>query len=324
MASIDRIKNHVADELKQFDRYFTQVMHTDIFLLNLVMKYLMRRKGKQMRPMLVFLSAKLLGKPNDSTYTAAALIEILHTATLIHDDVVDQSFERRGFFSINALWKSKVAVLVGDYLLAKGLLLAVDKKEFALLNLVSDAVKEMSEGELLQIKNSRKLRLTESEYFEIIRKKTATLISCCSACGAQSIGSSEEKIKQMQRFGENLGMAFQIKDDLLDYQINNLTGKPLGNDVQEKKLTLPLIHALECADIFERKSIIRIMKNSDKSPKKFHTVLQFIEKYNGLDYAMTRMEEYAQQAINELKDFTGAETYEMLKEFVAFTTQRNK
>lgn len=324
MASIDRVKNHVADELKEFDKYFTQIMHTDIFLLNLVMKYLMRRKGKQMRPMLVFLSAKLLGNPNDSTYTAAALIEILHTATLIHDDVVDQSYERRGFFSINALWKSKVAVLVGDYLLAKGLLLAVDKKEFALLNLVSDAVKEMSEGELLQIKNSRKLRLTELEYFEIIRKKTATLISCCSACGAQSIGSSEEKIKQMQRFGENLGMAFQIKDDLLDYQINNLTGKPLGNDIQEKKLTLPLIHALECAVTSERKAIIRLMQNSDKSPKKFQAVLQFIQKYNGLEYAISRMEAYAQQAIHELETFRGAETYEMLKEFVTFTTQRNK
>ncbi len=324
MASIDRIKNHVADELMEFDKYFTQVMHTDILLLNLVMKYLMRRKGKQMRPMLVFLSAKLLGKPNDSTYTAAALIEILHTATLIHDDVVDQSYERRGFFSINALWKSKVAVLVGDYLLAKGLLLAVDKKEFELLHLVSDAVKEMSEGELLQIKNSRKLGLTELEYFEIIRKKTATLISCCSASGAQSIGSSEEIIKQMQRFGENLGMAFQIKDDLLDYQINNLTGKPLGNDIQEKKLTLPLIHALECAEPSERKAIIRLMQNADKSPKKFQTVLQFIQKYDGLDYAITRMEAYAQQAIRELEAFTEAETYEMLKEFVTFTTQRNK
>lgn len=277
-----------------------------------------------MRPMLVFLSAKLFGKPGDSTYTAAALIEILHTATLIHDDVVDQSYERRGFFSINALWKSKVAVLVGDYLLAKGLLLAVDKKEFSILHLVSDAVKEMSEGELLQIKNSRKLRLTESEYFEIIRKKTATLISCCSACGAQSIGSSEEKIKQMQRFGENLGMAFQIKDDLLDYQINNLTGKPLGNDIQEKKLTLPLIHALECSDVSERRTILRILQNSDKSPKKFQTVLQFIQKYKGLEYAKTRMEAYAQKAMQELEAYAESETYEMLKEFVAFTTQRNK
>jgi octaprenyl-diphosphate synthase len=299
-------------------------MHTDIFLLNLVMKYLLRRKGKQMRPMLVFLTARLYGKPNDSTFTAAALIEILHTATLIHDDVVDQSNERRGFFSINALWKSKIAVLVGDYLLAKGLLLAVDKKEYALLSLVSDAVKEMSEGELLQIKNSRKLKLTEIEYFEIIRKKTATLISCCSACGAQSIGCSPENIIRMQRFGEYLGIAFQIKDDLLDYQINNITGKPLGNDVQEKKLTLPLIHALEQASSAERRRIFSLMHRTDKSPKKFQSVLDFIQNHEGITYAAGKMDEFAQRAVNELDASVNAETREILKEFVAYTIQRNK
>lgn len=324
MVSIDHIRNHIAEDLKEFDTYFNQVMHTDIFLLNLVMKYLLRRKGKQMRPMLVFLTARLYGKPNCSTFTAAALIEILHTATLIHDDVVDQSYERRGFFSINALWKSKIAVLVGDYLLAKGMLLAVDNKEYALLSLVSDAVKEMSEGELLQLKNSRKLKLTEPEYFEIIRKKTATLISCCSASGVQSIGCSPEIVTRMQRFGEYLGIAFQIKDDLLDYQINNITGKPLGNDVQEKKLTLPLIHALEQASSAERRKILSLMHRTDKSPEKFQSVLHFIQNHEGITYAIAKMDEYAQRAVNELDESVNSDTRDILKEFVAYTIQRNK
>lgn len=324
MASIDQIRQHISIELKQFDTYFSKVMKTDVPLLNLVMKYLLRRKGKQMRPMLVFLSAKLLGNPTDSTYTAAALIEILHTATLIHDDVVDDSNERRGFFSINALWRSKIAVLVGDYLLARGLLLAVNNKEYDILEIFAGAVREMSEGELMQIKNSRKLQITESQYFEIIRKKTATLISCCSSCGAISVRASDETTIKMKRFGELLGIAFQIKDDLLDYQINNLTGKPVGNDIQEKKLTLPLIHALESAQGTERQSIIKLMGNGNKSLHKFNEVLAFIQRNGGIVYAEAKMNEYARRALDELADFSNVEIRQALEDFVFFTIQRNK
>jgi octaprenyl-diphosphate synthase len=324
MSSIDKIKFHVKDELKQFDDYFNKVMKTRVPLLNLVMNYLLRRKGKQMRPLLVFLSAKLHGMPTDSTFTAAALIEILHTATLIHDDVVDNSNERRGFFSINALWKSKVAVLVGDYLLAKGLLLAVEKKEYELLNLVANAVKEMSEGELLQIKNSRKLKISESEYFEIIRKKTATLLACCSASGAKSVGCSVETVEKMQNFGEFLGIAFQIKDDLLDYQSNSSTGKPAGNDIQEKKLTLPLIHALERSNTTERIRILRILNNSDNSSKKFKEVLAFINKYDGIDYAEDQMNNYILQASKSISDYNGSPMHEALESFVDYVVKRNK
>jgi len=324
MSSIDQIRQHISDELKQFDGYFNQVMDTRVPLLNIVLKYLLKRKGKQMRPILVFLSARLHGTPNDSTYTAAALIEILHTATLIHDDVVDESNERRGFFSINALWKSKVAVLVGDYLLAKGLLLAVENKEYEILDLFADAVKEMSEGELLQIRNSRKLKISESEYFEIIRKKTATLLSCCSSSGAKSVGCPDETVKKMQKFGELLGLAFQIKDDLLDYQINSLTGKPAGNDIQEKKLTLPLIHALEKSGISERNRILRIMNNSDRSSRKFHEVLGFINKFDGIRYAEDQMNGYASRALQELEGFNSNNAYGALKSFVDYVIHRNK
>jgi octaprenyl-diphosphate synthase len=324
MSSIDQFKHPITEELKQFDVYFAKVMKTNVPLLNVVMRYLLHRKGKQMRPILVFLSAKLLGTPNTSTYNAAALIEIMHTATLIHDDVVDASNERRGFFSINALWKSKVAVLIGDYLLAKGLLLAIQNKEYDILNIVSDAVKEMSEGELLQIKNSRKLKISEEEYFEIIRKKTATLISCCSSCGAKSVNASDEVIRKMQKFGELLGIAFQIKDDLLDYQINSLTGKPAGNDIQEKKLTLPLIHALEKSPKEDRTRIIRIMNKSEKSAEKFHSILEFITKFEGISYAEGRMKEYAAMAVNELNGLPATEIKKSLNDFVDYAIQRNK
>jgi octaprenyl-diphosphate synthase len=324
MSTIDRIKLPIAAELKQFDRYFAEVMKTSVPLLNLVVRYLLRRKGKQMRPMLVFLTAKLLGKPNESTYTAAALIEILHTATLIHDDVVDESNERRGFFSINAIWKSKVAVLIGDYLLAKGLLLAVNNKEYEILNLVADAVKEMSEGELLQIRNSRKQNITEDEYFEIIRKKTATLISCCSSCGAKSVGMPDNIVKDMQKFGELLGIAFQIKDDLLDYQVNSITGKPSGNDIQENKLTLPLIHALEMANSTEKKRVLRLLNNSNKNSFKFADVLEFINNNKGILYAEAKMNEYASLAMKELNKFPNVEIRKSLDEFVIYTIQRNR
>jgi octaprenyl-diphosphate synthase len=325
MSTLERVKQHISEELSHFDGFFRSEMKTNIPLLDVVLKYLLRRKGKQMRPILVFLTAKLLGKPTDSTYTAAALIEILHTATLIHDDVVDESNERRGSFSINAIWKSKVAVLIGDFLLAKGMLLAVHKKEYEILNLVADVVKEMSEGELMQIRNSRKLNISEDEYFEIIRKKTATLISCCSACGAKSVGMPEEIVVKMQHFGVLLGIAFQIKDDLLDYQVNSLTGKPAGNDFQEKKLTLPLIHALQMAESKERKNILQLMNNgSNKSTFKIRTVLEFINKNNGIRYAEDKMKEYALLASNELIQFPNSEIREALNDFIYYTIERNK
>jgi octaprenyl-diphosphate synthase len=324
MPSIDNIRLHINQELKEFDDYFSKVMKTKVPLLNIIMKYLLHRKGKQMRPILVFLSAKLHGQPAQSTFTAAALIEILHTASLIHDDVVDESNERRGFFSINAVWKSKIAVLVGDYLLAKGLLLAIGNKEYEILNLVSDAVRQMSEGELMQIKNSWKLKISEEEYFEIIRQKTATLISCCSSCGAKSVGCSDEVVYRMHIFGEKLGIAFQIKDDLLDYQLNSFTGKPLGNDIQEKKLTLPLIHALQVSHGVQKNHILRLMNNADKSPKKFHEVLSFIKNHEGISYSVQKMNEYAASALQEIDSFTNMETKSILHEFVSYTIQRDK
>lgn len=324
MSTIDKIRQPVSEELKKFDSYFSEVMKSEIPLLTFIIKYLLNRKGKQMRPVLVFLSAKFFGNTTDSTYTAAALIEMLHTATLVHDDVVDESNERRGFFSISAIWKSKVAVLLGDYLLAKGLLLAVSKKEYDILSLVSDAVREMSEGELMQIKNARKLNIKEAEYFEIIRKKTATLIASCTACGAQSAGADPDSIAAMRSFGELLGIAFQIRDDLLDYQINSLTGKPTGNDIQEKKLTLPLIHALETAELTERRKILSTIKKADKSRKKFNDILAFINRHGGIEYAEKRMNEYALKAKNALLDFGREDIRLALYAFVDYAIIRNK
>jgi len=324
MSELDQIKRPIADELAHFKRYFHVLMKSEVPLLNLILRYLLQRKGKQMRPMLVFLTAKLMGNPNSSTYTAAALIEILHTATLVHDDVVDESNERRGFFSINAIWKSKVAVLLGDYLLARGLLLAVEKKEYDLLNLVADAVKEMSEGELMQIRNARKLSITQDMYFEIIRKKTATLISCCSSCGARSVGMPDDVVQQMKEFGELLGIAFQIKDDLLDYQIDSLTGKPKGNDLKDKKLTLPLIYALEKADIPEKTRIIHLMNTNTNNRDKLILVLAFIEKHKGIEYTRDRMQDYADQAMQKLNSFPDSEIKASLSAFVHYTISRQK
>jgi octaprenyl-diphosphate synthase len=324
MSDLDRIKQPISEDLIAFDNYFRQVMKTNVPLLNLVMRYLLKRKGKQMRPILVFLTARLLGTPNESTHTAAALIEILHTATLIHDDVVDDSHERRGFFSINALWKSKVSVLLGDYLLAKGMMLAIGNKEYEILNLVADAVREMSEGELQQIKNSRKLSISQAEYFEIIRKKTATLISCCSSCGAKSVDMSDEIVNRMKRFGELLGIAFQIKDDMLDYQLNSLTGKPKGNDIQERKLTLPLIYALETAEGSDKRRVLRVLNRVGKNAHEFREVLDFVNRFNGLAFAEEKMNDFASQALLELTPFPESEVKKALCEFVSYTIFRNK
>ncbi len=265
MSEIKDIKAFIKPEMEKFEPFFKKAVKSNVPLLDIVMNYIIRRKGKQMRPMFVFLSAKLFGDVTESSYTAAALIELLHTATLIHDDVVDNSNKRRGFFSVNALWRSKIAVLAGDFLLSKGLLLAVEKKEFKLLEIVSEAVKEMAEGELLQIEKSRKLDITEKTYFEIIYKKTATLIASCTAAGASSGNADKEQIEKLKQFGKYAGITFQIKDDLFDYQKNNSTGKPAGNDIQEKKMTLPIIFALKNSDKKEKRKILSLIKNASSS-----------------------------------------------------------
>lgn len=322
MPTLNEIKSPVSKELNEFDRYFREIMKSDVPLLNLLIKYILKRKGKQMRPLLVFLTAKLFGEPNQSTYTAAALIEMLHTATLIHDDVVDDSYERRGFFSVHALWKSKISVLLGDYLLAKGMLLAVNNREYDLLHLVSEAVKEMSEGELLQIKYSRKLDITESEYLEIIRKKTATLISCCSASGAKSMGLNDDSVQIMKRFGEFLGVAFQIKDDLFDFQNNNLAGKPSWNDIKDKKLTLPVIHALSTANHFERHKFLSLLNKKKITYNRLKEIFEFIKRKGGIQYANDKMLEYSTLALNELESFHSGAIKNSLIDFVHFTTTR--
>lgn len=324
MSSIDSIKAPVAQEIKQFENHFRNSMKSNVPLLDIIMNYILRRKGKQMRPILVFLSAKLHGDITPSTFNAASLIELLHTATLIHDDVVDESYQRRGFFSINALWKSKIAVLVGDFLLSKGLLLAVDKGEFELLKIVSEAVREMAEGELLQIEKSRKLNITEEVYYEIIKKKTATLIASCTASGAKSVNADAETVQKMKLFGENVGIAFQIKDDLLDLQKNNLTGKPSGNDIQEKKLTLPVIFAIKNGNSSESSKILRIIKSKTKSSKEIDTVINFVEKNDGINYAIRKMKEFKQNALDILNSFPENDARKSLFDFVEFTIERNK
>ncbi|MBN2522325.1 MAG: polyprenyl synthetase family protein [Bacteroidales bacterium] len=322
MTSLKKIRKPVLKELREFDSYFRNSMKSNMPLLDLLIKYILRRKGKQMRPLLVFLAAKLFGEPNKSTFTAAALIEMLHTATLIHDDVVDDSHRRRGFFSVNAIWKSKISVLLGDYLLAKGLLLAMNEREYELLHLVSDAVKEMSEGELLQIKYSRKLTITEDQYFEIIRKKTATLISCCSASGVKSMDVDDNTVNKMKRFGEFLGIAFQIRDDLFDFQNNNLTGKPVWNDMKDKKLTLPLIHSLSAANPHDRHKYLHFLNKGTINRDRYSEIIDFIERAGGIEYAMNKMLEYSRMALKELDSFPSGEIKSSLTDFVHFTTSR--
>ncbi len=322
MPDIAIIKRSISAELQSFESEFRTILRSRIPLLNIITNYVIRRKGKQIRPMFVFLSAKLLGDINPSTYIAASLIEILHTATLIHDDVVDNTHERRGFFSINAIWKSKVAVLVGDYLLSRGLLLAVNNKQYELLDIVSRAVKEMSEGELLQIQKSRKLNLTEDQYYEIIRKKTATLIASCTACGAKSVSASNEVVDQMWKFGEYAGMAFQIKDDLLDYQDRSIIGKPTGNDIKEKKLTLPLIHVLSNSNKSDNKRILAIINNNNKNSKNIKEVIEFVKKNGGIEYSLDKMIEFREKALEIIEDYPESEIKKSIVDLVDFTTTR--
>jgi octaprenyl-diphosphate synthase len=320
--TVDQIKAPVAKEMEEFEVKFKSSMKSTVPLLDKITRYIVKRKGKQLRPMFVFLSAKVCGEMNESTYRAASLIELLHTATLVHDDVVDDSNERRGFFSVNALWKNKIAVLVGDFLLSRGLLLSVDNNDFHLLRLVSDAVREMSEGELLQIEKARKLDIDETVYFEIIRKKTASLISSCCGCGAASVTSDKNTIERMQAFGEAVGMAFQIKDDLFDYGDGSNIGKPTGIDIKEKKMTLPLIYALKKASYFEKVKIINIVKNNNNDPKKVAEVIDFVIRSGGIQYAEGKMKEYKDKALQLLNEFKDSDAKISLGELVKYTTER--
>ena len=311
-------------ELQKFEKHFREAMKSKIPLLSIITNYLLRRKGKQIRPMFVFLSAGLSGGITESTYNAASLIELLHTASLIHDDVVDESYERRGSFSINALWKPKISVLLGDYLLSRGLLLSVEKNEYELLRLVSDAVREMSEGELFQIQKSRKLNITREEYLEIIRKKTATLFAACTACGAWSSSKNPELTEKMRLFGEKTGMAFQIKDDLFDYQKKGMIGKPTGNDIKEKKFTLPLIYALENCGNSERRQIIKTIKWHNNNSKKVQEVIEFAISNNGLEYSTEQMINYRDEALGILAEFPDNEHNKALRDLVNYVVDRKK
>lgn len=311
----------IGEELSTFEGKFSEAVKSNTPLLDRIMKYIIKRKGKQMRPMFVFLSAKLHGPINEGTYRAAALVELLHTATLVHDDVVDEALERRGFFSINAVWKNKIAVLVGDYLLSKGLLLSTGNNDFIHLHILSEAVKQMSEGELLQIEKSRTLNLKEDIYFEIIRSKTASLLSAACGVGAWTTSNDESITNKMKQFGEKVGIAFQIKDDLFDYGKDNV-GKPTGNDIQEKKLTLPLIYTLNKVDAPTKKKLIYIIKNQNKQTDKVQQVIDCVVDAGGIAYATQVMNRYRDEALAILHEFEDTPTRKALEDLVRYTTDR--
>jgi octaprenyl-diphosphate synthase len=321
---LTHIRKHIQAELLAFDKVFKSAMKSNVPLLDKVTGYIVKTKGKQMRPMFVILAARINGMVGESTYRAATLIELLHTATLVHDDVVDDSNERRGFFSINALWKNKIAVLVGDFLLSRGMLLALNNNDFDLLKIVADAVKEMSEGELLQIEKARKLDIEESVYFDIIRKKTASLIASCCAVGAASAGASPEKIQLMYEFGQNVGIAFQIKDDIFDYQKVGTAGKPTGIDIKERKMTLPLIYLLNSSRWNERRKIIHTVKNHNQDPEKVAWVMEKVRQSGGLDYAAEKMELYRKKALELLDGYSDDVSLQSLRQLVEYTISRQK
>ena len=321
--ALTEIKAPINTEIEEFEKKFRESMKSKVLLLDKIMGYIVKRKGKQMRPMFVFLSAGVTGGVTESTFTGASLIELLHTATLVHDDVVDDSNYRRGFFSINALWKNKIAVLVGDYLLSRGLLLSVDNNEFDLLKIVSRAVKEMSEGELLQMEKARKLDITEEVYYDVIRQKTASLIASCCAVGASSAKQPQEVIDAMWKFGEKVGMAFQIKDDLFDYGTEEI-GKPVGIDIKEKKMTLPLIYALKDASWKDRRKIINTIKNHSHKPKKVREVIEFVKNSGGIEYSVEVMNKFHNEALEILERFPESEYKTSLAKLIDFTINRNK
>ncbi len=325
MNVISQIKQPINLEMELFEKKFHQSMASNVALLNRITYYIVNRKGKQMRPMFVFLTAKMLnnGEVNERTFRGASVIELIHTATLVHDDVVDDSNRRRGFFSINALWKNKIAVLVGDYLLSKGLLLSIDNDDFDLLKIISVAVREISEGELLQIEKARRLDISEDVYFEIIRKKTATLIAACCALGAKSVNDDIDQVEKMRKFGELIGMAFQIKDDLFDYS-EEAIGKPTGIDIKEQKMTLPLINVLNNCDTKQKSWIINSVKNHNKDKKRVREVIEFVIKHGGLEYAIAKMLEFKDEALIILNTFPTSEYRESLALMVNYVIDRKK
>jgi octaprenyl-diphosphate synthase len=324
MSALAGIKKPVEIEMDEFEVYFSRTMRSDIPLLNIILNYVLRRKGKQMRPLLVFLTARLNGEIAESTYIAATCIELLHTASLVHDDVVDDAHERRGSLSINALWNSKIAVLLGDYLLSTGMHICVEKSRYDMLEIISEAVKSMAEGELLQLQKARKLNIKEEDYYKIIISKTAALLSACTACGARSVSEDTETIQLMKDFGENIGIAFQIRDDILDYEGTGLTGKTVGNDIKEKKITLPLIHALEQSANSKKRHIINIVKSRKKTRTEIGEVISFVIDYGGLEYAELKMNQYRDKALAILDSYPESEVKESLREFVHYTTSRKK
>lgn len=324
MISLDQIQLPVEKHMAAFEGRFRESLQSKVPLLDIIMRFVIRRKGKQMRPLFVFLSASLCGEITDVTYRGAILIELLHTATLIHDDVVDDSNERRGYFSLNALWKNKISVLIGDYLLSKGLLIALDNDDFSLLKIVSRATRQMSEGELLQIEKARYLDIKEEVYFEIIRKKTASLIASCTAIGAESVKAGKEIVDKMYLFGEYAGIAFQIRDDLFDYGDGLAIGKPRGIDIKEKKMTLPLIYLLRNVDYFEKKKIIYLVKRHNNDPEMVKRVIEKVNNSGGIDYSRQKMIEYRDKALDILHTFPVSPTRDSLEQLVIFTTERNK
>ncbi len=322
--SISEIQEPIAAEMVAFEPKFREFMKSEVPLLDQIMNYIVRRKGKQLRPMLVFLSAGACGEITESTYRGASMIELLHTATLVHDDVVDDSNYRRGFFSINALWKNKIAVLVGDYLFAKGLLLSVNHSEHTILKIVSTAVRELSEGELLQMEKARKLDISEDVYYEIIKRKTASLIAACCAVGASSSGADDEMVRLFHAFGEKVGVAFQIKDDLFDYGDLDV-GKPLGIDIKERKMTLPLIYALNQSDWSSKRKIIRTIKNDSDKPAKVAEVIAFVKEKGGIEYAQRQMQIFVDQAMTLLESVSLSMSHRnALQKLVLYTIERNK
>jgi octaprenyl-diphosphate synthase len=324
MSTINKIKSPIEQELKDFEPYFNKSLKSDIPLLSTILNFIYRSKGKQLRPIFVFLSAKLHGETNEFSQLAACSVELLHTATLVHDDVVDESYERRGTFSVNALWRNKLAVLVGDYILAKGLQLQLEHKKYNFLHLISRAVQDMAEGEILQMKKSRKLDINDEVYFEIIRKKTASLIATSMAIGAASVTGNDEIVEKMYRIGQDVGIAFQIKDDIFDYQAKGIIGKPTGNDIKEKKITLPLLYVLNNSESAERKRILGLIKHKNKNSAVVKELIQMVTEKGGLDYAEQKMNEFKEKAINGLMEFDDCQARQSLIELMEYITTRKQ
>lgn len=322
MATLDDIKSTVSYELSQFENFYKEALHSDNFLLDKIGRYTLKHKGKQMRPLFVFLSAKCFGEVNESTYRAATFIELLHSATLIHDDVVDDAAERRGFASINALYKNKIAVLAGDYLLSKGMMIALDNRDYQMLDMISETVRNMSEGEIFQLEKAKNFDISEDDYYQIIEKKTASMIASCCAIGAVSAGATPEQVEAMRQFGINAGTAFQIRDDIFDYQPFNHSGKGFGNDIREHKMTLPLIHLLKNSSAIEKTLIISKIRLSGKQKKTIDGIIQKANEKNSLQYCEEKMDFFTQLAENQLNIISDCEAKEALKKLLYYCIKR--